>query len=84
MNRELILVEIVNKNDMSTDKSKAFNNTEKAEEYFTELVKEWFPTIEQDDIDNALDDGFYDFVLTHKGEKEEKSVMIKEITFVED
>lgn len=76
MNREVILVEVVNSVDASTDKSKTFTNTEKAEKYFEELVKEWFPNIEQDELDNALDDGFYDF--------ESESVVIKEITFEDD
>ena len=84
MIRPILLVEIVNKSDMSTDKSKGFTDTDKAENYFTDLVKEWFPNIEQDEIDNALDDGFYDFILTTKGKKEMKSVIIKEISFEED
>ena len=84
MKREVILVEIVTKSDLSTEKSKTFTNTEKAEKYFKDLVKEWFPTIEQDELDNALDDGFYDFKLSARGKKDMKSVIIKEITFEED
>ena len=84
MNREVILVEIVNSVDASTEKSKTFTKTEKAEKYFEELVKEWFPNIEQDELDNALDDGFFDFKLSCRGGKELKSVVIKEITFDED
>lgn len=82
MNREVILVELVNKSDMSTDKSKTFTNTEKAEKYFTELVKEFIPNAEDDEIDAALDDGFYDYDEGYGFE--EKSVIIKEITFEED
>lgn len=85
MNREIILVEVITKSDMSTEKSKAFTKVEKAENYFAELIKEMFPTIEQDEIDNALDDGFYDYKLRlPKGVREEKSITIKEITFEED
>ena len=84
MKREVILVEIVTKSDLSTEKSKTFTNTEKAEKYFEDLVKEWFPNIEQDELDNALDDGFYDFKLSARGNKDMKSVIIKEITFEED
>ena len=41
--------------------------------------------IEQDEIDNALDDGFWDCVYSDKsGVKEEKSVIIKEIPFEDD
>jgi len=48
MIREVILVEIVTKSDMSTDKSKTFTNTEKAEKYFADCVKELMSNIEQD------------------------------------
>ena len=60
MVREVILVEVVTKSDMSTDKSKTFTNTEKAEKYFAECVLAIMSKIEQDDIDNALDDGLSD------------------------
>lgn len=84
MNREVILVEIVNSVDASTEKSKTFTKTEKAEKYFEELVRKWFPNIEQDELDNSLDNGFFDFKLSCRGGKELKSVVIKEITFDED
>ena len=83
MIREVILVELINKSDLSTEKSKTFSNVEKAEKYFEELVREWFPNIEQDDLDNALDDGFYDFNL-RGATNEDKSIVIKEITYIED
>lgn len=83
MIREVILVEVVTKSDMSTDKSKCFTNTEKAEKYFADCVRELMSNIEQDEIDNALDDGFweckYSGVINDK-----KSVNIKEISFEED
>ena len=101
MVREVILVEVVTKSDMSTDKSKTFTNTEKAEKYFTDCVHEimpnieqdekyfadcvheLMPNIEQDEIDNALDDGFWD--CKYSGVvNDEKSVIIKEISFEED
>jgi hypothetical protein len=83
MIREVILVEVVNKSDMSTDKSKIFTNTEKAEQYFADCVHELMSNIEQDEIDNALDDGFWDCKISYPtplGE-EEKSVIIKEISY---
>jgi hypothetical protein len=83
MVREVILVEVVTKSDMSTDKSKTFTNTEKAEEYFADCVRELMSNIEQDEIDNALDDGFWD--CKYSGVvNDEKSVIIKEISFEED
>ena len=82
MVREVILVEVVTKSDMSTDKSKCFTNTEKAEKYFADCVRELMSNIEQDEIDNALDDGFWDCIISHpSGEKDGKSVIIKEISF---
>jgi hypothetical protein len=68
---------------MSTDKSKTFTNTEKAEKYFGDCIHEIMPSIEQDDIDNALDDGFWDCIYSGVI-KDEKSVIIKEISFEED
>lgn len=83
MVREVILVEVVTKSDMSTDKSKTFTNTEKAENYFADCVRELMSNIEQDEIDNALDDGFWD--CKYSGvTNDEKSVIIKEISFEED
>ena len=85
MIREVILVEIVTKSDMSTDKSKTFTNTEKAEKYFAECILGLMSNIEQDDIDNALDDGFWDCIYSdNSGVKDKKSVIIKEISFEED
>jgi hypothetical protein len=40
--------------------------------------------IEQDEIDNSLDDGFWDCKISYPtGETDEKSVVIKEISFEE-
>ena len=83
MIKEVILVEVVTKSDMSTDKSKTFTNTEKAEKYFADCVRELMSNIEQDEIDNALDDGFWDCIYSG-AENDEKSVIIKEISFEED
>ena len=83
MIREVILVEVVTKSDMSTDKSKCFTNTEKAEKYFADCVRELMPNIEQDEIDNAIDDGFWDCIYSGVT-NDEKSVIIKEISFEED
>ena len=85
MNREIILVEVITKSDMSTDKSRGFNDTEKAEKYFIDLIKEMFPTIEQDDIDYAIDNGFYDYKLSYpNGKTEEKSISTKVIILEDD
>jgi hypothetical protein len=87
MIREVILVEVVTKSDMSTDKSKTFTNTEKAEKYFADCVREIMPNIEQDEIDNSLDDGFWDCKISYPFfplREDEKSVIIKEISFEED
>ena len=85
MVREVILVEVVTKSDMSTDKSKTFTNTEKAEKYFADCIHEIMPNIEQDDIGNSLDDGFWDCKFSYpNGKKDEKSVIIKEISFEDD
>ena len=85
MVKEIILVEVITKSDMSTDKSKAFTDTEKAEKYFADCIHEIMPNIEQDEIDNSLDDGFWDCIISHpSGEKDGKSVIIKEISFEED
>ena len=83
MIREVILVEVVRKSDMTTHKSKTFTNTEKAEKYFADCIHEIMPSIEQDDIDNALDDGFWE--CKYSGViNDEKSVNIKAISFEED
>ena len=86
MIREVILVEVVTKSDMSTDKSKTFTNTEKAEKYFADCVRELMSNIEQDEIDNALDDGYWDCKISYPTPllEDEKSVIIKEISFEED
>jgi hypothetical protein len=84
MVKEIILVEVVTKSDMTTDKSKAFTDTEKAEKYFADCIHEIMPNIEQDEIDNSLDDGFWDCDISYlSGEKDRKSVIIKEI-LIED
>jgi hypothetical protein len=81
MVREIILVEVVNQDDMSTDKSKAFTKTEKAEEYFKKILREDIHLIDEDDIEDALDNGYYD-------DPDDggcgTSVIIKEISFEDD
>ncbi len=81
MNREIILVEVVNKPDMSTEKSRGFTDTEKAETYFVDLIKETFGELEEEDIEYALDNGYFDFSYD---EDDERSITIKEITFEDD
>jgi hypothetical protein len=66
---------------MSTDKSKAFTKTEKAEEYFKKILREDIHLIDEDDIEDALDNGYYD-------DPDDggcgTSVIIKEISFEDD
>ena len=84
MIKEIILVEVITKSDMSTEKSKAFTDTDKAESYFADCVHDIMPNIEQDEIDNSLDDGFWDCKFSYPtGKTDEKSVVIKEISFEE-
>ena len=80
MNREVILVEVINSSDLSTEKCKTFSNTDKAEKYFRELVRD-FGITNEDDIDGCLDDGFCD---TFDSNGDDVCVMIKEITFQDD
>ena len=78
MTREVILVEVVTQSDMSTDKSKTFTNTEKAESYFTDIMKNDFDIADEEMIGIALDCGFFDDDINGK------SIIIKEISFEED
>ena len=80
MIREVILVEVVTKSDMSTDKSKTFTNTEKAEKYFKDLLEETFGELDEDEIEMALDNGYYDSDDIVDGQ----SVIIKEISYEDD
>ena len=80
MNREIILVELINKPDMSTEKSRGFTDTEKAEKYFVDLLKETFGELEEEDIEYALDNGYYDSNDIVEGQ----SVSIKEIILEDD
>lgn len=84
MAREIILVEVVTKSDMSTDKAKAFTRLDDAEKYFIDLIKEFFPNIEEDELDYALDSGFFDYKIRENGKDDEKSIIIKDITLEED
>jgi len=81
MNREVILVEVINKADMSTEKSRGFTDTEKAEKYFVDLLKEYVTNIDEDDIEDALDNGYHDFSYD---EIDERSITIKEILLEDD
>jgi hypothetical protein len=78
MTREIVLVEVVIKDNMSTEKSKAFFKTEKAEAYFKQILKDDVHLVDDDDIEAALDDGYYD------DDSEGISVIIKEISFEDD
>ena len=78
MIREVILVEVVTQSDMSTDKSKTFTNTEKAESYFTDIMKTDFDIADEAMIRLSLACGFFDDDINGK------SIIIKEISFEED
>lgn len=80
MVREVILVEVINKADMSTEKSRGFTDSDKAEKYFIDLLKEEFGELEEEDIEYALDNGYYDSDDIVDG----KSVSIKEIILEDD
>jgi predicted DNA binding protein len=80
MIREVILVEVITKSDMSTEKSRGFTDSEKAEKYFIDLLKEEFGELEEEDIEYALDNGYYDSDDIVDG----KSVSIKEIILEDD
>ena len=80
MNREIILVELINKADMSTEKSRGFTDSNKAEKYFIDLLKETFGELEEEDIEYALDNGYYDSDDIVEGQ----SVSIKEIILEDD
>ena len=90
MNREIILVELINKADMSTEKSRGFTDTKKAEKYFVDLLKETFGELEEEDIEYALDNGYYDGLNLECGYYDSddivdsKSVSIKEIILEDD
>lgn len=86
MNREVILVEVVNclRNDLSTTDSRTFTNTKKAEDYFTKIVKDDFKITNEEIIESALDDGFLDKEVWEYGELVSKSIIIKEITLEDD
>ena len=86
MTREIILVEVVTKSDMSTDKGRAFTRLYDAEKYFIGLVKEISPNIDEDELDCALDEGYYDVKISFPTPLPpvEKSIIIKDITLEED
>jgi len=81
MTKEIILVEVVNKNDMSTSENKAFTITEKADDYFRFLVGKYGITDDGNDIEAFLEDGFCDFNDYIYGNGEMKSIITKCIAF---
>ena len=77
MTREIILVEVVDKNTISTDYCKAFTDSYKAEDYFRSLVSKFNVTDDEQDISAFLDNGFCDFDFFG----EPMSIIIKTISF---
>lgn len=63
MTREIILVTLIDGEELNLEKSKAFTNTDKANEYFKNLIKENFEENVADwteqDFEECLDDGFF-------------------------
>jgi len=84
MAKEIILVEVVCKDDISTSNSKAFTNVKKAEDYFKSLIGKFHITDDGEQIEEFLDDGYCDFNDTFFGHGEEHSIIIKEISFEEE
>ncbi len=77
MIREIILVQVIEGETLNTSRSKAFVSVDKAEEYFKSIMKETFEVDDDDVIEDALDDGYYDG-------NNLLSLSIKEISFEED
>jgi hypothetical protein len=80
MKKEIILVEVVNGYDLSTDYCRCFSNTVSADEYFRTLVGRFNITDNEDDIDCFIEDGFCDF--DYEGEK--MSIITKCVIYEED
>lgn len=76
MTREIILVEVVNGNDLSTDDCRAFTDDEKAKEYFIGLIWEYKITDDIEEAECFYEDGFCDF--------ENMSIITKCIILEED
>ena len=68
MAREITLVSLIDGDELSLNETKSFSDYHKAEEYFIELIKEYFTEDCEDwtdeDFDACLDDGYYQD-LTH-------------------
>ena len=81
MNREIILVEQVNEYDTSTEKCKAFTNTDEAKEYFKKLVYDYYGDVNDDDMKEAIDKGYYHEYSIHDWRAK---IIIKKITFMDE
>jgi len=81
MTREIILVTLIDGDEINIEKSKAFTDSKKADEYFVQLIKDNFSDYAKDytqsDYDEFLDQGFWQD-LTHF------CVYINEIPLIED
>jgi hypothetical protein len=80
MTKEIILVEVVNGSNLSTDYCRCFSSMVSADDYFRTLVERFNITDNEDDIDAFIEDGFCDF--DYEGEK--MSIITKCISFDED
>ncbi len=80
MRREIILVEIVQKSDLSTDRCRAFTDSIHAEDYFRWLIDAYDITDDEQEISAYVDQGFCDFTYLD----DEMSLITKTIIFEED
>ena len=80
MTKEIILVEVVNGSDLSTEHCKAFTSNAAADEYFTYLIGKYQITDDGETIEEFIEDGYCDF--DYFGER--KSIITKCIIYEED
>lgn len=79
MTREIILVEMVIQDDLSTEKNRAFTDPDKAENYFRQLIID-LGTNDEEELACYIDQGFADIETTDGW----ISINTKTITFEED
>ena len=73
MNRAITLVEIIDGEELLTNKSKAFTDPRKAEKYFINILQEEFGPYPESFIESCIDDGYY-------ADETHFSIELKEIT----
>lgn len=63
MTREILLVQVIYKDGNAQKKGKAFTSSKKAEEYFKRIMVEDYGVEDTEEIECALDDGFYEEIM---------------------